>query len=132
MWAFGRRKSLGWVGERLAAKHIRRKGYKILARNYRCPVGEADIIALDASTRGQIGGETIVLVEVKARSSDTYVSPESAVDRRKRAQLARVADYYVVRHRAEDYAVRFDVVTVVAGPSGRPEVRHIIDAFGPC
>lgn len=128
MWPFRRRRSLGQIGEKLAVKHIRRRGGKILARNYRCPVGEVDIIALDPSGRS---GETIVFVEVKTRTGEQYVCPESAVDRRKRRQLVRVAKYYLSHHRAEGYSVRFDVVAVVAGPGGKRQVRHIPDAFTP-
>jgi putative endonuclease len=129
VWPFGRRSSLGRLGEKLAVKHLRRKGQKILARNYRCPAGEADVIALDLSTRAETGCETIAFVEVKTRSDDAYVDPESAVDRRKRNQLVRVAEYYLSHHRAAEYGVRFDVVAVVIGRSGKPRIRHIRDAF---
>jgi putative endonuclease len=106
-------------------------GWKLLARNYRCPAGEADIVALDRSTRADRGAETIVFVEVKARTSARHVAPESAVDPRKRRQLARVAEYYLAHHPAEDYAARFDVVAVIAAADGRPEIRHTVDAFTP-
>lgn len=138
MWPFrrggkaGRREQpLGRRGEKLTARHLRRMGWKILARNYRCPAGEADIIALDSSTRADCDAETIVFVEVKARTSDRHVAPESAVGPRKRRQLARVAEYYLAHHPAEDYAVRFDVVAVIAAADGRPEIRHTVDAFAP-
>lgn len=137
MWPFGRgraeargSRSLGAIGEKLAVRCLRGKGYKILARNFRCPAGEVDIIALDRS--GCEGGaETIVFVEVKARSSEKYVGPESAVDSRKRRQLSRVARYYLARHDAGGFAVRFDVVAVVAAADLQPQVRHIPDAFTP-
>jgi len=138
VWPFrpgtSRRKSnspLGPLGEKLAARCLRRKGCKILARNFRCPPGEADIIALDASTRERSGAETIVFVEVKTRTGEAYVAPESAVDAGKRRQLARVARYYLSRHDAADYAVRFDVVAVVFDEGGKPRVRHVPDAFRP-
>ena len=82
MWPLGRWRrtgssgELGRRGEKLAAKALKRAGMKILARNYRCPAGEADLIALDRSTRRQSGAETIVFAEVKTRSSDTYTDPE--------------------------------------------------------
>lgn len=134
MWPFGRGrpagadgKGLGSLGEKLAVRHLRRNSYKILARNFRCPSGEVDVIALDRSP----GGGAIVFVEVKTRGSEKYVGPESAVDARKQRQLARVARYYLSHHDAGGYAVRFDVVGIVIGQHGRPEVRHIIDAFSP-
>ncbi len=79
MWPFrsGRSSSdgLGRRGEKLAARLLKQKGLKILARNYRCPIGEVDLIALDPATQRQIGAETLVIVEVKTRSSEAYVVP---------------------------------------------------------
>ena len=131
MWPFRRDDSLGPRGERLAARHLRRAGCKILARNYRCPVGEADIIVLDTSTKSEWGAESIAFVEVKTRGGDETVAPESAVDRRKRRQLTRVARYYLSNHDVGDRRVRFDVVAVVLPPGGKPRIRHIPDAFEP-
>ena len=137
MWPFRRgpktarrEQPLGPRGEKLAARHLRRLGLKILARNYRCPAGEADIIALDRSTRSDRDAETIVFVEVKARGTDRHVAPESAVNPAKRRQLARVAEYYLAHHPAEDYEVRFDVVAVIAADR-KAEIRHTVDAFAP-
>ena len=128
MWPFGRPPpSLGQRGERLAAKHLQRQGLKILARNYRCPVGEADLIALDRSTK-RLGAETIVFVEVKSRSSDKYTDPESAVNADKRRRLRRVADHYVQRRDAHEYNLRFDIVAVIFS-GDTPTVRHTPDAF---
>ncbi len=124
-----RTEPLGKDGEKFAARYLRRKGFKILARNYRCPTGEADIIALDRSTRNSNGTETIIFVEVKTRSTAKYVEPESAVDARKRRQLTRIAEYYLSHHDTNDYAARFDVVSVVIREGEKPEVKHIADAF---
>ncbi|MHC4985823.1 MAG: YraN family protein [Planctomycetota bacterium] len=128
MWPFGRPSpSLGQRGERLAARHLKRQGLKILARNYRCPVGEADLIALDRSTK-RLGAETIVFVEVKSRSSDKYTDPESAVNADKKRRLHKVANYYVQRHDAHEHNVRFDIVAVLFS-GDKPVVRHTPDAF---
>jgi len=124
-----RDRGLGPRGEELAVRWLRRRGYKILARNYRCPSGEADVIALDAAGRGG-AGPTIVFVEVKTRSSDAYVDPASAIDQRKRRQLTRVARHYLTDHDAGDSAVRFDAFSIVIPPSGKPRIRHIPEAFG--
>ena len=138
MWPFrwgssraGGKRPLGPLGEKIAVRCLRERGYKILARNYRCPVGEADIIALDRSTRSELGCETIAFVEVKTRSSEQYVDPESAVDVRKQRQLCRVARHYLAHHRAGGRAARFDVVSILIPQDGRRQVRHIIDAFPP-
>ena len=132
MWPFRRargRDDLGRRGERLAARLLRRRGMKVLARNYRCPAGEADLIALDRSTRGDLGCGTLAFVEVKTRSSDRYVGPESAVDSRKRRRLERIADCYLATHDAGDFAVRFDIVAVVLAPGAEPQITYLPDAF---
>ncbi len=129
MWPFGHR-SRGDAGEKLARDLLRRTGHKILSRNYRCPSGEADIVALAPAARGE--GKTIVFVEVKTRSSDRYVNPESAVDSRKRGQIVGVAKYYLAGHpEAAEYSVRFDVISVLLVDGQEPVVNHIPDAFEP-
>jgi len=102
---------------------------KILASNYRCCAGEVDLIALDPSTRKELEAETIVFVEVKTRTSDKYVDPQSAVDSEKRRRIRKVADYYLSRHQAEDLAVRFDVVAVVLDGARASKITHIPQAF---
>jgi len=131
MWPFGApdKSGLGQRGEKAARRFLRRTGLKILARNYRCPVGEIDLIALDTSTRSRLGAETIAFVEVKTRSSDDYTDPASAVDAEKRRRLKKVADYYVNTHDADDLNVRFDIVSIVAREDQKPQVRYIPDAF---
>lgn len=124
MWPFGRKTrddSLGRRGEKLAARCLISAGCSILARNYRCPAGEADLIALH--------GDTLVFAEVKTRSSDRYTDPQAAVDGQKRRRYRRVAEYYLRRTGRDDLAVRFDVVAIVVGPDGSPRVNHIVDAF---
>ena len=117
--------NLGRRGENFAQAHLRKQGLKILARNYRCPAGEADLIALD--TRG--GTDTIVFVEVKCRREGQYVNPESAVNADKRRRLQRVAAYYLASRGAADIAVRFDIVAIVAPPGQPPQIRHLPGAF---
>ena len=121
--------SLGSQGEKIARACLRRQGMKILAENYRCPVGEADLIALDRATQKESGAETIVFVEVKTRSSDRYTDPEGAVNADKRRRLRKIADYYVSTRSAADFRVRFDIVSIVLRPGQEPQVRHIPNAF---
>ena len=129
VWPFGRAQPLGRRGEGLARRFLQRRGLKILARNYRCPAGEVDLIALDRSTRADLGAETIAFVEVKTRSGSGLAEPQAAVDAHKRRQVQRVADYYLAHHRAAGYAVRFDVVSVVCRPGQKAHIHHIPDAF---
>jgi putative endonuclease len=102
---------------------------KILAENYRCPTGEVDLIALDASTRGRTGRETIAFIEVKTRRSDRYTGPEAAVDPRKRRRIRQAAYYYISRRHADEYATRFDIIAIVVREGQDPELTYIQDAF---
>jgi putative endonuclease len=125
VWPFGRRLS-GDEGERLARRRLRRTGYKILSHNYRCPSGEVDIIALAPNRED---AKTLVFVEVKTRATDRYVDPASAVDSAKREHVLAAARYYLANHPADDYAARFDVITVVLATGQEPKINHIVDAF---
>ena len=98
------RQLLGADGERAAEKFLRRQRYTIVERNYRCPSGEVDLIALDRSS--------VVFVEVKTRTQPGYGSPLEAVDRRKQRQIQRAAQHYLVAKRLHDRDARFDVVGV--------------------
>ncbi|MFP4355176.1 MAG: YraN family protein [Phycisphaerae bacterium] len=134
MWPFRRNKpapDAGALGEAHAARLLKRQGLKILARNYRCPAGEADLIALDKSTRRTAGAQTICFVEVKTRSSDAFTDPASAVDADKQRRLVRIARYYLAHHPAEGFNVRFDVVTVLVNDGRVVETHCIPEAFSP-
>jgi putative endonuclease len=110
-------------------QHLRKKGLRILASNYRCPSGEADIVALDESTRSSLGSETIVFVEVKTRASDHFLPPQSAVDDNKRLQMRKVANYYLATHDTEGLHRRFDIVAITMPEGQEPCIEHIPDAF---
>jgi putative endonuclease len=113
--------ALGRRGEDLAHRFLRRQGYTIVARNYRLAAGdaEADLIAWE--------GDTLVIVEVKARHSDEYGPPERAVGEEKRVHLRRVARAYARKTDTPWERVRCDVVTVVL--SGRPRLQLVRNAF---
>jgi len=121
--------TLGRRGEKLARRHLKRSGMKILATNYRCPAGEADLIAFDRSTRAEAGAETVAFVEVKTRSSDEYTDPASAVNADKQRRLRKIAHYYLATHPAEGLNVRFDIVSIVIRDGQRPQIDHIRGAF---
>ena len=113
------RRELQEAGESAAATLLERQGMKIVARNWRCRIGELDLVAMQ-------GGE-IVFVEVKARASDSFVDPWLGVDHRKQLKLRRLAEVYLALERPSFRSCRFDVVSVVVGL--RPKVVHIRDAF---
>lgn len=120
---------MGRRGERLACRFLKRAGLRILARNYRCPAGEIDLIALDATTRKPLGAETLIFVEVKTRAAAGYAAPEAAVDARKRRQIQRAAEHYLRHHDAADCNVRYDIVGIVLPEGQDPQIDHIADAF---
>lgn len=100
---------LGFVGENAAAEMLRVKGYKILQRNYRCKLGEIDIIAEK--------GSRISFVEVKTRRTDRYGRPCEAVDGRKQMHIRRAAVCYlkeIRRHGHVPKTVSFDVIEITA------------------
>jgi putative endonuclease len=117
------RQQLGQRGEAAAAKFLKDLGYRIAARNYRCPVGEIDLIVLD--------GSTVVFVEVKSRASADAADPEVTVHEQKRRRLTRAAKYFLSSKPELDSPYRFDVVAVVLPETGPAEVEHFIDAFSP-
>ena len=117
------RKELGNAGEGAACKYLKKRGYRILQRNFTCPTGELDIICLD---RG-----CIVFVEVKTLSDDAAGDPEDNITATKRHRLERAAKSWLAKHREPDGAYRFDSVSVVMTQPSRSRIRHIIDAFDP-
>jgi len=108
-------KQVGDLGERLAAKFLRRSGYSILARKYRCKFGEIDIVARDK--------DTLVFVEVRSRSDSGYGLPSETIDHRKREHIKRVAAEFLKRFNLFDYDCRFDCVSVLF--DGNFKLKHI-------
>jgi putative endonuclease len=114
------RTTFGHAAEDLAADHLERLGYQIVARNYRCAAGEIDVVALRDST--------LVFCEVKARRDDRFGTPAEAVGRTKQMRLKRLAASWLADHRPGAVDIRFDVVSVIVR-DGRCELTHIPDAF---
>ena len=113
----------GKKAEDLAARHLKRRGYKILARNYRTPAGEIDIIAQE--------GNSLVFVEVKGRQSLRYGSAKAAVTPRKQQQVARVALWYLKETGQMGAKARFDVVAVTR-MDGNTAIEIVRNAFPLC
>jgi len=109
------RLSLGKMGEDLAVTQLKAMKYQILERNYRCPLGEMDIIAREKGS--------LVFVEVKTRATKDFGGPAAAVHEKKQRQLSRVALLYLNQKRIRDIPARFDVVAVdLSGMEPRIEV----------
>lgn len=112
---------LGSRGEALAARYLRKKGYRILMCNYQSGAAEIDIVALDA--------DTLVFVEVKTRRSEAVASPEMQVNFRKQRQISKAARSYI-RYYKTPPRTRFDVVAIVWPESHEaPLIRHHQAAF---
>lgn len=116
--------TLGRWGERKAADWLRRRGYRILERNFRCRFGEIDLIA--------VRGDFLVFVEVKLRRDDRYGAAAEFVDARKQQRVRTAAELWLQRHPTEERQPRFDVIEVYAPHGTRtwlPKIRQIEDAF---
>jgi len=114
------RLELGHLGEELAFKEVRRLGYKEIERNYRCPLGEVDLIARD--------GDTLVFLEIKTRKGRPLGYAKEAVNERKKRQISKVALTYMKNKKCFGVKARFDVVAVSLG-QGKPELEVIKNAF---
>lgn len=116
-------KRLGRWGQKQAERFLRRKGCDTLARNYASSDGEIDLVMAD--------GEAVVFVEVKTRRGEDFAPATSAVNYRKQQKLIRTAKRFLRQYRVSDRPLRFDVITVVLGEQGQPEIRHYPNAFRP-
>lgn len=99
-----KRHTTGKVGEEIASKFLKQKGYQILERNFQTREGEIDIIAKDK--------EEYVFVEVKTRRNKKYGQPLDAIDKRKINHLKMVIRYYLYIHQLENQFIRIDVIEV--------------------
>ncbi|ODS33651.1 MAG: 50S ribosomal protein L19 [Candidatus Scalindua rubra] len=115
-------KELCIKGENLAKKFLKKKGYKILKRNYVCKSGEIDIIAYDKGV--------ISFVEVKSRLSEDFGPPELAVTNEKRSKIIRTALNYLMANQIEDMDYRFDIVSILFKENdNNPDIELLKNAF---
>lgn len=117
-----RPRTLGERGEAVAAKYLKRLGYKIVARGERGRLGEIDLVAVD--------GRTVVFIEVKTRQSQDAGHPADAVDADKQRRLTRLAMAFLKRHGLLEYPVRFDIMAVTwPANRRRPTIEQFCGAF---
>ena len=114
------RLELGERGEELAFRKIKSLGYKKIIKNYRCSLGEVDLVAKD--------GNTLVFIEIKTRKGRPIGFAKEAVNIRKQKQLSKVALAYMKANNCCDVSARFDVVAISMG-SGPPQIEVIQNAF---
>lgn len=116
----GGRPGLGERGEKLAARHLERRGHHVLARNWRSGRREIDLVTL--------AGDTVVFVEVKTRSRGPE-SPVEALAPGQRRRLRAAAEAWIHAHPGVGREFRFDLIAVELEPGGPPRVDHVRDAF---
>ncbi|MEA3249583.1 MAG: YraN family protein [Patescibacteria group bacterium] len=113
--------ALGRAGEKAAERYMKKNGYRILDRRWRCPEGELDLVA-------EKGGE-VVFVEVKTRASEVFGGARLAVDARKASRLRVAAYAYLERHLLWESPFRIDVIAVTATPDSRTaRLEHLVSA----
>lgn len=114
-------RGVGQRGELAAVEELVRSGYRIVARNFRTPVGEIDVIAEE--------GATLCFVEVKWRRNADTGHPAEAVTPEKQRRLARAAEWYLSRKERGPRICRFDVVSILQGAAEEATVEICRDAF---
>jgi putative endonuclease len=108
--------------ESVAAQYLRERGLEIVARGYRCRMGELDIVCRD--------GDELVVVEVRARSATTFADALGSVGSAKRSRIIKATRHYLMCHPAlYDNAVRFDVVAIDGIGSAQPTISWVRSAF---
>jgi putative endonuclease len=116
------RGAVGRRWEQVVGEYLQARGLAIVARGYRCRLGEIDLVCRD--------GTTLVIVEVRARSSTALVRAKETVDHGKRRRLVQAARHFLTRHpRFFDRPIRFDVVAIDGIDGHRPDIDWIKNAF---
>ena len=113
--------ALGRRGEELAAAYLAEHGLVVLDRNWRCRLGELDIVCTDT--------RRLVVCEVKTRSGTRFGEPAEAVTPRKVARIRRLTQAWLAAHHVRWCGVRFDVVAVLMEPDRPPTLQHYEAAF---
>ncbi len=116
------RKLLGRWGEQRSERFLKRKGLKVLTRNYSCRAGEIDLIMVDSD-------RSIVFVEVKTRTDEEFAPTESVITTPKMDKMSKTARYFLSAYEIENRPYRFDIVTVTLGKRGPADIRHYKNAF---
>lgn len=109
--------AVGQYGEDLAARYLTSNGFSVLERNWRCELGEIDIVARE--------GDTLVICEVKTRRGLNYGTPLEAITYKKLTTLRRLAGRWLQTHQVRAAAIRIDVVAIVFDNNTPPTVDHL-------
>ena len=122
MYLTRERISLGRAGEEYAAKYLQKRGFRIVERNFRCKLGELDIVARD--------GPFLVFTEVRSMTGKAFGSPQESITDKKKKKLRQVAQLYAKFRNVGDTPMRFDVVAITADSGGNViKLDHIVNAL---
>ena len=113
--------SLGRRGEMIAWNYLQGQGYQILEKNYRCPLGEIDVVAKK--------DRRLSFIEIKTRTDDGFGRPEESVHEVKQRKLAQVGAFYLKKNKLTDTSASFDVLAITLNPPAAPKFRLISNAF---
>jgi len=113
--------SLGDRGEMIAWDYLLQNGFKLLEKNYRCKIGEIDVIAIKK--------KRIHIIEIKTRAHNRRGRPEEAVGPQKQQKLIRLAEWYFKTKNQMEVPVSFDVLAIMLPEDGPSNIRFIEDAF---
>ena len=116
-----RRRQLGVEGEAMALHFLESQGLILLARNYRCRIGELDLVLKDHSQ--------IVFVEVRTKSSQEFGTGLESITFKKRSKLKLVAQHFMACHDLQGVDIRFDVISICKPSSGPSVLEHVKGAF---
>lgn len=112
---------LGEKAETLAYRTLRSQGLRLIEKNYRCKLGEIDLIFEDKNT--------LVFIEVRARSSTKYLDPFDSIDEIKQRKLQRTAEFFLINNpKYADYTCRFDAISIDFSES-KPSIKWLKNAF---
>ncbi len=115
------RKDVALSGERTALDFLRKKGFRIINKNYRTKFGEIDIVAQDK--------RTLCFIEVRTRNTDTQISPKESVDSKKQERISKSTLSYLKEKKLLKKKARFDVISISIKKSGEREIELIKNAF---
>lgn len=115
------RQALGAYGEQVAARHLEELGLTLIERNWRCDEGEVDLVLRD--------GRTLVICEVKTRTSLVAGTPHEAITNDKLRRLKRLAERWASEHDVRPEGIRIDLVAVLRPARGAAVVEHVAGLF---
>jgi putative endonuclease len=98
------RRQTGKIGEDMATDFLKKSGYKVIERNYRCNIGEIDIIAVDK--------DVLAFVEVRTKKSSSFCQPQQTITSPKQKKLQKLALYFLAHKKIKNMDCRFDVVAI--------------------